>query len=172
MALAQTRDVIWPEVEVLAVSGDAAQGEALTRDSSRRFPEDTLINSVYLPFLRAGLELHHGDAVHAVDALQAAVPYERAFWQVLSLRGLAYLKAGKGSEAAAQFQRMMEYKGGLRVNHPWQALAHLYLGRAWAMAGDKQKSRIAYQKFLTLWKDADPNIPILLEARAEYAKLR
>ena len=172
MALAQTRDVIWPEVEVLAVSGDAAQGEALTRDSSRRFPEDTLINSVYLPFLRAGLELHHGDAVHAVDALQAAVPYERAFWQVFSLRGLAYLKAGKGSEAAAQFQRMMEYKGGLRVNHPWQALAHLYLGRAWAMAGDKQKSRIAYLKFLTLWKDADPNIPILLEARAEYAKLR
>jgi hypothetical protein len=66
---------------------------------------------------------------------------------------------------------MMEYKGGNCVNHPWQALAHLHLGRAWAMAGDKENSRRAYQDFLAFWKDADPGIPILKEAKAEYAKL-
>jgi tetratricopeptide (TPR) repeat protein len=172
MALARTRNVIWAEAAALGVSGDLPQGEALARDSARRFPKDTLVNAVYLPFLRAGLELHRGDSTRAIEALQAATPYERAYWQVLFLRGQAYLKAGQGSEAAAQFQRMMEYRGGLLVNHPWQALAHLYLGRAWARAGDKEKSRRAYQDFLALWKDADPDIPILQQAKAEYAKLQ
>ena len=172
IALARTRRVVWDEAAVLGVSGDLPQGEALAKDLARRFPKDTLVNAVYLPFLHAGFELQRGDSTQAIKALQAAAPYERAYWQVLFLRGQAYLKAGQGSDAAAQFQRVMEQRGGLLVNHPWQALAHLYLGRAWAMAGEKEKSRIAYQDFLALWKDADPNIPILREAKAEYAKLQ
>jgi tetratricopeptide (TPR) repeat protein len=172
MALARTRNVIWAEAAALAVSGDLAQAEALAKDSARRFPEDTLVNAVFLPFLHAGLEVQRGDSTKAIEALQTAIPYERAHWQVLFLRGQAYLKAGAGSEAAAQFQRMMEYRGGLLVNHPWQALAHLYLGRAWALADEKEKSRRAYQNFLALWKDADPDIPILQQAKAEYAKLQ
>jgi tetratricopeptide (TPR) repeat protein len=172
MALARTRDVMWAEAAALGVSGDVTKGEAFAQDSARQFPKDTLVHAVYVPFLQAGLELQRGDSAQAIEALQAAIPYERAFWQVLFLRGQAYLKAGAGSEAAAQFQRMMEYRGGLRVNHPWQALAHLYLGRAWAMAGDKGKSRLAYEDFLALWKNADPDIPIFQQAKAEYAKLQ
>ncbi len=171
LALARTRNVNWPQPTALGVSGDVPQGEALANDLARRFPKDTLVNAVYLPFLRAGFELQRGNATKAIEALQAAVPYERAFWQVLFLRGQAYLNAGAGSEAAAQFQRLLEYKGGLLVNHPWQALARLYLGRAWRLAGDKEKSRRAYQDFLALWKDADPDIPILQQAKAEYSKL-
>jgi tetratricopeptide (TPR) repeat protein len=172
MGLARTRRAIRGESATLGVLGDRAHGEALADDLVRHFPKDTLVNAVYLPFLHAGFELERGDSTGAIEALQAATPYERAYWQVLFLRGQAYLKAGQGSEAAAQFQRMMEYKGGLRLNHPWQALAHLYLGRAWAMADEKEKSRRAYQDFLALWKDADPDIPIFQQAKAEYAKLQ
>ncbi len=172
LALARTRNLLWPQAVVLGVTGDFAQGEALAKASARRFPADTLVTQVFLPFLQAGLDLHRGDPVKAIEAIQPAVPYERAYWQVLYLRGQAYLEAGKGSEAAAQFQKMMDYRGGLLVNHPWQALARLYLGRAWALAGDKEKSRRSYRDFLTLWNNADPEIPIFQAAKAEYEKLQ
>jgi tetratricopeptide (TPR) repeat protein/tRNA A-37 threonylcarbamoyl transferase component Bud32 len=172
MALSRSRNVMWGEASALGVAGDLTQGEALANDMARRFPKDTWVNSIFLPFLHAGFELQRGNTTKAIEALQPAIPYEREFWGVLFLRGQAYLKAGAGSEAAAQFQRMMDYKGGNWVNHPWQALAHLYLGRAWAMAGEKENSRRAYQDFLALWKDADPDIPILQQAKAEYSKLK
>ena len=172
MALARTRNLLWAEAAALGVLGDSAQAEGLVQESTRRFPKDTLVNSVYLPFLHAGLDLHRGDPAQAIKALEPAIPYERAYWQVLFLRGQAYLKAGEGREAAAQFKKMMEYRGGNLVNHPWQALAHLYLGRAWVLAGDRAKARRAYQDFLGLWKDADPDIPILKQARNEYARLK
>jgi tetratricopeptide (TPR) repeat protein/tRNA A-37 threonylcarbamoyl transferase component Bud32 len=171
MALAQTRNTIWREAMALGLSGDLRRGEALVSDLARRFPKDTLINAVALPFLRASFELQRGNPDKAILALDPATPYERAYYGVLFLRGQAYLKAGAGSEAAAQFQRMMECKGS-GVNDTWQALAHLYLGRAWALAGDMAKARRAYQDFLALWKDADPDLPILKEAKAEYAKLK
>jgi tetratricopeptide (TPR) repeat protein len=171
MALARTRYVIGVEAMALALSGDLRQAEALATDLGQRFPKDTLVNAVFRPFLRAGVELQRGNPAQAIETLQAASPYERAYWEVLFLRSQAYLNAGAGRQAAAEFQRMREYKG-YAVNHPWQALVHLYLGRAWALAGDKEKSRRAYQDFLALWKDADPDIPILKEAKAEYAKLK
>jgi tetratricopeptide (TPR) repeat protein len=171
MTLARTRNVIWAEASALGLSGDLRQAEALAKDLARRFPKDTVVNAVVLPFLRATFELQRSNPTKAIQALQAATPYERAYWGVLFLRGQAYLKAGAGSEAALQFQTMMEYKG-YGVNHPWQALVHLHLGRALALAGDNEGSRRAYQDFLTLWKDADPDIPILKEAKAEYANLK
>ena len=157
---------------MVGVSGDLPQGEALANDLARRFPKDTLATAVYLPFLHAGFELQRGDSKQAIEALQAAIPYERAYWQVLFLRGQAYLKAGQGSEAAARFQRVTDCKGGLLVNHRWQALAHLYLGRAWAVTGDKEKSRRAYQDFLALRKNADADIPNFQQAKAEYAQVQ
>lgn len=172
MALAHSRNVVWPEACALAVSGNVHQAKVFADDSVRRFPKDTLVNAVYVPFLRAGLALRAGHPNRAVSALQPAIPYERAFWQVPFLRGQAYLKAGEGSQAAAQFQKALDYRGGTAVNHPWQALARLYLGRARAMTGERGGSREAYRDFLNLWKDADPDIPILKEAKAEYARLQ
>jgi tetratricopeptide (TPR) repeat protein len=140
--------------------------------SQRPGPERaTWVNDAGLPFLYAGLDLHRGNPAQAIEALRPAIPYESSFWEATFLRGQAYLKEGAGSDAVAQFQKVMEYKIGNWSNPPWQVLAHLYLGCAWAMAGDKEKSRRAYQDFLALWKDADPDIPILQQAKAEYSKL-
>jgi tetratricopeptide (TPR) repeat protein len=172
MAMARTRWATLGEAMAMAMLGDVSQGEALAQDAAKRYPKDTWVNDVGLPFLHAGLELQRGNPARAVEALQPAIPYERSMWVVSFLRGQAYLKEGAGSDAVAQFQKVMEYKVGNWANPPWQALAHLYLGRAWALAGDKEKSRRAYQDFLALWKDADPDIPILKEAKAEYANLR
>ncbi len=172
MALARTRTVLWSEAAALGVSGDTTRAETLEQDAARRFPKDTMVNSVYLPFLRAGLALYRGEAAQAIKALEPATPYQRAYWQVLFLRGQAYLKEGKGNEAAAQFEKVMEYRGGNLVNHPWQALARLYMGRAWVQSGDRAKALRAYQDFLALWKDADPDIPIYRQAKAEYSQLQ
>jgi tetratricopeptide (TPR) repeat protein len=171
MALARTRFATLGEAMALAVLGDLPQGEALAKDVEKRFPKDTWVNDVGLSCLHAGLELHRGDPSKAIEALRPVIPYERMAWGATFLRGQAYLKAGAGSEAVAQFQKVMEYKVGNFMNPPWQVLAHLYLGRAWALAGDKEKSRQEYQKFLVIWKDADPDIPIYQQAKAEFSEL-
>jgi tetratricopeptide (TPR) repeat protein/tRNA A-37 threonylcarbamoyl transferase component Bud32 len=171
MTLARTRDAIWDEAMALGLSGDLRQAEALANDMAQRFPRDTWVNAIFLPSVRALLEAQRGDPSKAIQALRAAIPYERAYWGILFLRGQAYLKAGAGREAAVQFQRMWDHRGAY-PNHPRYALLHLNLGRAWALAGDKEKSRKAYQDFLALWKDADPDIPVLQQAKAEYAKLK
>jgi len=123
----------------------------------------------------------HSNPQQALSDLELAAPYELGTpaigfynWPNLYpvyVRGEAYLAAHKGSEAAAEFQKILDHRG-IVLNEPIGALAHLLLGRAYALQGDTAKSRAAYQDFLTLWKDADPNIPILLEAKAEYAKLQ
>jgi tetratricopeptide (TPR) repeat protein len=171
MAMARTRWATLGEAMAMAMLGDVPQGEALAQDAAKRFPKATWVNDAALPFLYAGLELHRGNTVQAIEALRPAIPYERAFWVTSFLRGQAYLKEGAGSDAVAQFQKVMEYKIGNSSNPPWQVLAHLYLGRAWALAGDKAKSRQEYQNFLAIWKDADPDIPIYQQAKAEYSKL-
>jgi len=171
MTLSRTRYATLGEAMAMAISGDIPQGEALASDVARRFPKDTWVNDVGLAFLHGGLELQRGNPAQAIEALRPAIPYERSMWVVSFLRGQAYLKAGAGIESAAQFQKVMEYKVGNWVNPPWQALAHLYLGRAWALAGEKEKSRREYQDFLALWKDGDPDIPIYQQAKAEYNKL-
>src|SRR6266851_3586339 len=180
-ALAKERsggpDKYYAVVLALAYTGDANGVQRLVEDFNKRFPEDTTVQ--YLSTLRAKLALLHSNPQQALSDLELAAPYELGTpaigfynWPNLYpvyVRGEAYLAAHKGSEAAAEFQKILDHRGTV-LNEPIGALAHLQLGRAYAMQGDTAKSRAAYQDFLTLWKDADPNIPILLEAKAEYAK--
>jgi len=165
----------------LAMAGDAARAQALAEDLAKRFPEDTLVQFNYLPTLHAQVALSRNNASKAIEALQAAAPYElgdptEAF-TFLSLypvyvRAEAYLAGHQETgAAAAEFQKILDH-GGVVFNEPIGALAHLGLARASALAGDNVKSRMVYQDFLTLWKDADPDIPILKRAREEYAKLQ
>jgi tetratricopeptide (TPR) repeat protein len=130
----------------------------------------------YLPTLHAQLALNQNDTAKALEVLQAAGPYELGNVGPIPLypayvRGTVYLAAHQGSEAAAEFQKILDHRG-IVLNEPIGALAHLQLGRAYAMEGDTAKARDAYPDFLTLWKDADPDIPILKQAKAEYAKLQ
>ena len=165
----------------LAYAGDATRGQALADDLEKRFPEDTLVQFNYLPALRAKIALLHSNPQQALDILRVAAPYELGLpavgiynWPNLYpvyVRGEAYLAAHRGSEAAAEFQKILDHRG-IVFNEPIGALAHLQLGRAYALQGNIAKSRAAYQDFLALWKDADPDIPILNEAKAEYAKLQ
>ena len=182
LELAKDREVQYGAALALALSGDLARAQAVADDLGRRFPEDTSIRFSYLPTLRARLAVSHGDAAKALELLQAAVPYELgaprssidalfgALYPVY-VRGEALLAARRGAEAATEFQKILDHRGIL-VSDPIGALAHLHLGRAFALSGDKARAKAAYQDFLTLWKDADPDIPIFKQAKAEYAKLR
>ena len=170
------RDVQYGAALAFALAGEAARAQSVADDLGRRFPEDTIVQYNYLPTLRAQLAVNRNDAPRAVDALQSAAPYELGDVYSFSLypvyvRGLAYLTEHRGSEAVAEFQKILDHRGIVR-NECIGALAHLQLGRAYALQGDTSKAKAAYQDFLTLWKDADHDIPILKQAKAEYAKLQ
>ena len=158
----------------LAFAGDAVRARTLADDLANRFPDHTIVQSYDVPTIRAQLALSHDDPSRAIEILQAAVPYELsdagALYPVY-VRGKAYLAAHKGNEAAAEFQKIHDHPG-IVVNSPIGALAHLGLGRAYVLSGDKAKAKSAYQDFLTIWKDADPDIPVLKQAKAEYANLQ
>ena len=160
----------------LAFAGDSARAEALVDDLSKNFPEDTIVQLNYLPTLHAQLALSRNDAPKAIKFLEASAPYELgdvgggALYPVY-VRGKAYLAANKGTEAASEFQKILDHRG-IVLNEPIGALAHLQIGRAYALQGDTAKARAAYQDFLTLWKDADPDIPVLIAAKSEFAKLK
>lgn len=186
LALSTGRDVQYGAALALALAGDAGRAQALADDLGRRFPEDTIVQFNFLPTLQAQLALTRKDASKAIEVLQSAGSYELGRAEAGTLypvfiRGEAYLAAHKGSEAAIEFQKILGHPG-IVVNEPIGALAHLGLARAYAVSAQaaqgadaenyKTKARAAYQDFLTLWKDADPDIPILRAAKAEYAKLR
>jgi eukaryotic-like serine/threonine-protein kinase len=162
----------------LGLTGDS-EASRLAEDLGKRFPEDTALNYNLRPSVRAAIALDHGDAAKAITALAVSSPYElgvttqEADFVLYSvyLRGLAYLAAKQGPAATSEFQKIIDHPG-LIVNEPIGALAHLGLGRAYALAEDTNKARTAYQHFFALWKDADPDIPVLKAARAEYAKLQ
>ena len=179
LGLSTGRDVQYQAALALASAQDATRAQPLADDLGKRLPEDTIVQFNYLPTTRAQIDLIHNDFARAVEALQPAAPYELgsphgvillALYPVY-VRGEAYLAAHQGSEAAAEFQKILDHRGVV-INQPIGALAHLQLGRAYAMEGDTAKAHAAYQDFLTLWKDADPDIPILKQAKAEYAKLQ
>jgi tetratricopeptide (TPR) repeat protein len=181
LTLSKDREVEYGAAFSLALAHDDARSEALADDLERRFPEDTSVRFSYLPALRAQLALNNGKPAKALDLLQAAVPYElgaphssmHGFFGALYpvyVRGEAYAAAHQGREAAVEFQKILDYRG-IVVNDPVAALAHLQLGRACALAGDKTKAKSAYEDLLALWKDADLDIPILQQAKQEYAKL-
>jgi eukaryotic-like serine/threonine-protein kinase len=162
----------------LALCGDAAQAEKLAGETSKLFPNGTLWNAVQLPAIRAAIALKRDQPAKAVELLASASPYERACPEAVYLRGLAYLGLREGAEAAAEFEKILDHKGanwGSAWQHPYWAqfysLSYLGLARASALAGDSAKARKAFQDFFALWKDADPDIPVLIAAKVEYAKL-
>jgi len=177
LRLSNARDVQALSAIALAMSGDPPQATRLADNLGKRFPEDTIVQSNYLPAIHAASLLRGRDGPKATAAL-AAGPYELGgnletltfVLYPLYLRGAAYLAAKQGPEAVAEFRKILDHPGVVR-NEPIGALAHLQLGRALAFSGERDKARSSYNNFLTLWKDADPDIPIYKEAKAEYAKL-
>jgi eukaryotic-like serine/threonine-protein kinase len=180
-ATQQSRDegVQFSAALALAYVGDDNQAQGLTTDLAKRFPESTITQFNFLPTLRAKLALNKGNASEAIESLATAAPYELGVsgsygWTGLYpvyVRGEVYLATHQGAEAAAEFQKIIDHRG-IVLNSPIGALAHLQIGRAYAIQGDTAKAKAAYNDFLTLWKDADPDIPILKQAKAEYAKLQ
>jgi len=156
--------------EVLARAGDAARARTLAQDLAKRFPRHTIIRRYWLPRIEAQLSLAAKKPAEAIERLREAEPLEARSCNYSYERGEAYLAAGQGSPAVTAFQQILDNPGLVRNCLPG-ALAHLQIGRAYVMQGDTAKAKAEYQDFLTLWKDADPDIPILIAAKAEYAKL-
>jgi eukaryotic-like serine/threonine-protein kinase len=159
---------------VLARAGNSAEAEKLATELGETFPLDTIMQGYWLPTIRAAVALEHNNADRALELLKRASALELGaegnLWPVY-LRGEAYLVLRDGSAAAAEFQKFIDHRG-MVGSFPLGALAHLGIARAYALQGDTAKARAKYQDFLALWKDADPDIPILKEAKAEYAKLQ
>ncbi len=176
LALSSGRDVRVAAALSYVEAGEATQAQKLAEQLNAESPLDTNIQNYWLPSIRASIALHRGDAKQAITLLEAAKPYELGLENVsvmvpIYLRGMAYLKAGQGAEASAQFQKMLGHRG-LAQNAPIAALTRLQLARALALSGDKAAARRAYQDFLSLWKQADSDQPQLKQAQAEYEKIR
>jgi tetratricopeptide (TPR) repeat protein len=159
----------------LARAGDTAQAQKLADNLDQRFPLDTLMQRYTLPTIRAGVALDQNDPRKAIEILEVAMPYEQGgesfgWYYPAYLRGLAYLEARQGQRAAAEFQKMLDHPGVVG-NFVTGTLAHLQLARAEAMSGNREAARRDCQEFLALWKDADPDLPVLKQAKAEYARL-
>ncbi len=172
--LASNRDVLARVTLALALARDTAAAEKLAAELDRTFPLDTLVQRYWLPAISAAVALQHKDPKRAVELLRVTGPIElgdHGEFSPIYLRGEAYLMLRDGNAAAAEFQKFIDHRGRAG-NFPWGALARLQVARACALSGDKTKAKIAYQDFLTLWKDADPDIPILKQAKSEYAKLQ
>jgi eukaryotic-like serine/threonine-protein kinase len=159
-------------------AGDTVQAQRIADDLAKNYSQDTIVNFYWLPVIHAVMEINRHNPSGAVELLRAAQPYELGNpsptvgpLSPIYFRGYAYVAAGQGQEAAKEFQRIIDHRGIVQ-NSPVGALAHLGLARARAASGDLPGARTAYQDFLALWKDADPEVPILIEAKAEYAKLQ
>lgn len=179
LALSNERDVTAIAALALGLAGDFADSTRLAGDLNQRFPEDTAVQYNFLPAIRAAAAIEHAQPEKAIAALAPATPYEMGQTaQRVSLvlypaylRGQAYLATKEGAAAAAEFQKILG-RPGIIQNELIGALAHLGLGRAYVLSGAAAKGSIEYQNFLLLWKDADPDIPILKQAKAEYVLLR
>ncbi|HXO32887.1 MAG TPA: hypothetical protein VN901_11095, partial [Candidatus Acidoferrales bacterium] len=163
----------------LALAGDSAQAARLSDDLRKNFPADTIVQYDDLPMIRAATALHSGDASRAVEALAEAEPYELgqtnysftfALYPVY-LRGQAHLAAKQGVAAQAEFQKILDHYSVVG-NQPIGALARLGLARSYTLQGDLPKARAAYSDFLSLWQNADPDVPLLKQATVEFAKLK
>jgi len=150
--------------------GDAEGSLKAAEAQAKQRPNDTLLNAVRLPVARATLALDQKEPAKAIEMLQSAAPYERAYSQVPYLRGIAYLRLNKGAEAAAEFQKILDHKGAnWGVVYP---ISFLGAGRAWAIAGDSAKAKKAYENFFGMWKEADHDLPVLAQAKKEFAALK
>jgi serine/threonine protein kinase/Flp pilus assembly protein TadD len=179
LGLSTGKDVETLSAAALGLSGDAAQATRLAGDLSNRFPEDTIVQFNYLATIRASIALQAHNAAKAIEALAPSSPYELGApaqsvsfaLYLVYLRGEAYLGAHQAVLALGEFQKILDHYGVVG-NEPISSLAHLGIARAQALSGDTTKAKIAYQDFLALWKDADADIPLLGQAKAEYAKLQ
>ena len=172
LALSRERANLIAAANALAGCAQATAAQASINDLSKRFPQDTLLSTISIPIARAQMELSRGNAPLVIQLLEAARKYEVAgeFWPQY-LRGQAYLKQGNGAMAAAEFKTIMDHRGWYPVS-PLYVLAQVGAARAAVLNGDNVRARNYYRDFLQLWKDADPTIPILAEARTEYANLK
>jgi serine/threonine protein kinase/tetratricopeptide (TPR) repeat protein len=174
VALSRTRTNLPGIAVALTLAGDPKQAESIIDELHRRYPADTVANDVFIPCAQALLESNRGDSARGIQALQPAIRYELGpvyFFLPIYVRGLVYLHSKEGPEAAAEFQRILNYRA-LGAIAPAYTLSYVGLARAYTLTGDLAKSRNAYQDFFALWKNADPDVPILKEAKAEYAKLQ
>jgi tetratricopeptide (TPR) repeat protein len=180
LELSNGRDVEYAAAFALALAGDVSTAQSLGTDLQKRFPEDSSVQFNYLPTLRALEALRHQEPQRAIELLQAvryefgvpALNFNNFFGGLYPtyVRGQAFLALGHGAEAAAEFQKILDHSG-LNFADPTGALAYLGIARASLLQGDTAKARAAYQNFLSLWKDADPGIPVFQQAKAEFARL-
>jgi serine/threonine protein kinase/tetratricopeptide (TPR) repeat protein len=174
LAVSRNRPTMVISATAFASAGEVASATALADELNRLYPLHTYIHAIWLPAIRAQIEIHRGNPAKAIELLRTVAPYEFG-WVARVLpnyvRGQAYLKARQGPEAAAEFQKILDHRG-ICATAPECSLSHLGLGRARAISGDKAGARTAYQDFFVLWKDADTDVPILKEAKAEYEKLK
>ncbi len=179
LALAPGRDVKILTTLAWARTGDTSRAKAAAERLEKDYADDTMVRFYWLPTIRAAIANRAGHAEEAISFLQAARPYELGLPPQLSVgtlypvfvRGQTYLLTHDGNLAAAEFHKIID-QSGIVLNFPLGALAHLGLARAYALSGDTAKGKTAYQDFFALWKDADPDIPILKEAKSEYEKLK
>ena len=177
------REVDYAAAFALALAGDLPQSRALAQELEREFPEDTSVQFMYLPTLRALFSLNTPtpDPAPAIQALQTASRYDLALGRIgfvgrfgglypIYVRGLAYLAARQPAEAVGEFQRILDHRSIVLVD-PMDAMARLQLSRALARSGDIVKAKSAYKDLLALWEHADPKIPVVEQARTEYARL-
>jgi tetratricopeptide (TPR) repeat protein len=182
LKLSRGRDVQYAAGLALALAQESSRSEALASDLEKRFPEDTFVKFSYVPVLRAVSALQRGKPLNSLDELQISLRYELAanglnfnhFYlgglHSAYVRGLALMATHRYAEAATEFQKILDHRGLVGLD-PVGALSHLQIGRAYALSGDKIKAKSAYEDFFALWKDADPDVPILKSARAEFDKL-
>lgn len=179
LRLASSRDVTILAALALARAGSVQRAQNLSDKLAKANPANTILNFYWLPTVRSAIELDLNHHAKAIEILQSTGAYELGGPSPLGpatlypayLRGQAYLRLGQADTAAGEFQKFLDHPGCL-MNFPFGALAHLKLGRAYAMRGDAAKAKAAYQDFLKLWKNADPDIPVLKQAKAEYARLK
>jgi eukaryotic-like serine/threonine-protein kinase len=182
LGLSQGKDVLYGAAFALALSGESSRSQTVADQLEKRFPEDTSVRYSYGPELRALLALNRGEPAKALEALRIAASYETGWpssvfvgsfgaLYPIFVRGNAYLAANQGARAAAEFERILSRRGIVYFDPVVGAVARLHLGQAYVMAGDRARAKNVYQDLLTFWKNADPDIPVLMQARAEFAKL-
>jgi predicted Zn-dependent protease len=177
LALTSGQDVQVLAALALARVGDVVHAKNIAERLNTDFPLNTFIQSYWLPTVHAEIERHSGRPKQAIELLDSTVSIESGDVPPIGcmypvyVRAEAYLDAREGAASVAEFQKILQHRGIVR-NCPLGALAHLGLARAYVMSHDTTKARLAYRDFLTLWKDADPDIPILKQAKAEYAKVQ
>ena len=177
LAISNDRETRSMAVDGLARAGDASRSQKLIDELAKEFPTDTMLNAVWLPVARATNQIRADQPGPAVDTLEAAAPYElgspplgASYWPIF-VRGEAYLRLHNGGKAATEYQKILDHRGAAPTS-PLYFLARLGLGRAYALQGNGAKAKAAYQDFFAAWKDADPDVPILKQAKVEYAKLQ